>query len=355
MARSPKCMELMMLIKRMKAAVSLSLCAVCILSAFSVAAAAAEISDTGIHARDPYVLEYHGVYYMYGTGIAEAGYGCVYSKDLKAWSEPVTVFAPDEDFDGVGEWWAPECHYYKGAFYLFASYHSAASDKRGTAVFRADNPLGPFEIISGGHITPKDRDCIDGTLYVDENGQPWMVYVGEWTSNEDGIGDMMAAKLSDDLTAFVSEPILLFRGDAPRERTASITDGPFLYQTKNGRLILLWSYFGKTGYCVQIAYSSNGSIDGKWRQQPSCLYQQTDKHADGGHGMLFTGPDGTLTLAVHSPNFATEGNPTTAIFVPVDDIGDTLVTAEENHIFVRLGYRVYYLMITVLSFLHFDA
>ena len=91
-----------------------------------------------------------------------------------------TVFAPGKDFDGNDEWWAPECHFYQDAFYLFASYHSAASNKRGTAIFRADNPLGPFALITDGHITPKERDCIDGTLYVDEDGQPWMIYVGEW-------------------------------------------------------------------------------------------------------------------------------------------------------------------------------
>ena len=305
--------------------------------------AEADIVDTGIEVRDPYVLEYEGTYYMYGTGLALEGYGCVYSPDLKEWSDPVTVFAPDTDFDGISEWWAPECHFYKGAFYLFASYHSAASDKRGTAVFRADNPLGPFEIISDGHITPKERDCIDGTLYVDEDGQPWMVYVGEWTSNEDGIGDMMAAKLSDDLSSFISDPVLLFRGSDLRKRKSNITDGPSLYKTKNGRLLMLWSNFDMNGYSVQIACSSNGRIDGTWRQQPGALFTKTKRHDDGGHGMLFTAPDGQLTLSLHAPNFASEENPTTALLVPVVDIGDTLVSQESNNILVRLFYRVYYL------------
>ena len=341
--------------RRIKAAAAISMCVLCIMSLFAVAAVAAGINDTGIHARDPFVLEYEGTYYMYGSEIVEEGYGCVYSQDLKEWSEPVTVFAPDEDFDGIGEWWAPECHYYKGAFYLFASYHSAASDKRGTAIFRADNPLGPFEVISGGHITPKDRDCIDGTLYIDEEGQPWMIYVGEWTSNDDGIGDMMAAKMSDDLTELITEPILLFRGDSVRERASNITDGPFLYRTKNGRLIMIWSYFAKTGYCVQVAYSSNGRIDGKWIQQPGCLYEKTDKHADGGHGMFFTAPDGTLTMAIHSPNFAEEDNPITAVFVPVTDIGDTVITMEDDNLFVRTRYWIYYLIMTVVNYLSFGA
>ena len=309
----------------------------------AVSAVAIAFTDTGVRVRDPWVLEHEGTYYLYGTGLAWNGYGCVYSTDLQNWSDPVKVYAPEGACDGENDWWAPECHYYQGNFYLFATYRSAASGKRGVAIFRSADPLGPFEIITDGHITPKDRDAIDGTLYVDEDGQPWMVYVGEWTSNEDGVGDMMAAKLSGDLTEFVSDPILLFRATDPRWANGGVTDGPFLYKTKTGRLLMLWSNTDNKGYCVGIASSSNGKVDGKWRQQPWELYKATDENADGGHGMLFTAPDGTLLLSVHSPNVATEDNPTTAVFVPVSDIGTTLVTREKDNLFVRLFYRLYYL------------
>ena len=329
-----------------KITVVLVLCAVCMFSVpFGAVALPAKITDTGVQVRDPYILEYDGVYYMYGSHLVKDGYGCVYSTDLNTWSEPVKVYAPEGKCDGFEDWWAPECHFYEDAFYLFASYRSASSGKHGTAVFRASDPLGPFEIISDGHVTPKDHDSIDGTLYVDDSGQPWMVYVDEWTTGEGGIGNMMAAKLSDDLTAFVSEPILLFRATEGRHGAAFVTDGPFLYRTKNGRLLMLWSNFDKNGYCVLVAFSSNGEVDGTWRQQPGTLYTKTKRHADGGHGMLFTMPDGALTLSIHSPNYSSEDDPTTAVFVPVDDIGDTLVLKEKDNIFVRVFYRCYFAMI----------
>ena len=326
-------------------------CALCMTAAFSACAEPAlaagtaktgDAVDTGVRVRDPFVLEYGGVYYMYGTGLQWDGYGCVYSEDLKTWSDPVRVYAPEGSCDGEGDWWAPECHYYKGGFYLFATYHSAATGKRGVGIFRAEDPLGPFEIVSDGHVTPKERDSIDGTLYVDEDGQPWMIYVGEWTSNEDGIGDMMAAKLSDDLTSFVSEPILLFRATDPGRGNRKVTDGPFLYKTENGRLTMIWSNMNDNGYCVNVAFSSNGRPDGKWRHRPTPLYEKTSGRADGGHGMLFTAPDGALTLSIHSPNESTETDPTTAVFLPVEDIGDTLVPASENSIFTRTLYRIYF-------------
>ncbi len=322
--------------KKLLTAAALALCGVCAISVSSCTRAPAALTaDTCVQVRDPFVLEHEGVYYMYGTGLAWDGYGCVTSKDLQVWSEPVKVYEPEGDCDGEGDWWAPECHYYNGSFYLFATYRSAATGKRGVGIFRSADPLGPFELITGGHVTPKEHDAIDGTLYVDEEGQPWMVYVGEWTSNEDGVGDMMAAKLSEDLTAFVSEPIRLFRA-ADGRGYGNITDGPFLYRTAKGRLIMLWSNFNSKDYCVCVAYSDNGKIDGTWRQQPGALYEQTKNRPDGGHGMLFTAPDGTLTLSMHSPNVDSETDPTTAVFVPVADIGNTLILKCEDSLFVRL-------------------
>ena len=336
--------------KAFKTSLVLTLCITFLLSmSFGVVASSSGIVDTGVRARDPYVLEYDGTYYMYGTNLAWDGYGCVYSTDLKNWSDPVKVYETEGSCDGVNDWWAPECHYYEGSFYLFATYRSEATGRRGVGIFRASDPLGPFENISSGQITPKDRDSIDGTLYVDEIGQPWMVYVDEWTSNEDGIGRMMAAKLSDDLSTFVSEPITLFKATEGRRGNGFITDGPFLYKTKSGRLIMLWSNFNNDYYCVQIAYSSNGKIDGKWRHQPYALYEKTKTHADGGHGMLFTAPDGTLTLSIHSPNFESEETLTTAIFVPVVDIGDTLVAKEQDNILVRLFYCFYYSIMNLVN------
>ena len=338
-----------------KVAAVLVLCAFCNTAVPFVFASATEIIDTEVRVRDPFVLEYEDFYYMYGTGLLWDGYGCVCSADLKTWSAPVRVYTPQGVCDGEGDWWAPECHYYRGAFYLFATYRSAATGKRGVAIFRASDPLGPFEIITDGHVTPKDSDAIDGTLYVDEDGQPWMVYVAEWTSSEDRIGDMMAAKLSDDLTTFISAPIRLFRATDGGRKCGGVTDGPFIYRTKNGRLLMLWSNIDDGSYCVKIAYSSNGRVDGSWRQQPGHLYTGTKEHADGGHGMLFTAPDGTLTLAIHSPNFESESSQTTAVFVPVDDIGDTLVTRDENNLFVRLFYRVYFSLMTMVNWFESPA
>lgn len=308
-----------------------------------------------IRIRDPFVLVYDGKYYMYGTCLSNGqGYGCVVSEDLENWSNPVQIYSPPEGFDGFADYWAPECHYYEGSFYLFATYKSAQSGKRGTAIFKSASPLGPFELWSNGHVTPTERDCIDGTLYVDESGQPWMVYVNEWTSNPDGMGEMAAAKLSDDLREFVSEPVMLFRSNKHIWTNGGVTDGPFIYRTEKGRLVMLWSNSARSGgYAVGMAVSDSGEVDGNWIHHPEAFYCKSDEYPlDGGHPMLFTTLDGQLMMAIHSPNSSSENTHETAVFLPVEDAGDFLEIDGEDSIISAvesLIYKIYHAVMSLFS------
>lgn len=300
-----------------------------------------------LHVRDPYILTYDGKYYMYGTCLSNGnGYGCSVSENLDDWSNPIQVYTPAEGSDEIADFWAPECHYYEGSFYLFATYRSGKSGKRGTAIFKSSSPLGPFEMITDGHATPKEIDCIDGTLFIDDDGQPWMVYVNEWTSSPDEVGEMAAAKLSDDLTRFISEPIVLFRARKHIWTTGSVTDGPCLYKTENGRLIMLWSNLDKnSGYAVGMAASDNGKIDGNWIHYPAPFCNRNSKYeSDGGHPMLFRTFEGQLMMSIHSPNSSSEERFETAAFYPIDDNGNTL-SIRNNSVFdsiINAVYEVYY-------------
>ena len=55
--------------------------------------------------------------------------------------------------------------------------------------------------------------------------------------------------------------------------------------------------------------------------------------------VLFAAPDRTLTLPVRSPSFDSKNNHATAVFVPVADIGNTLILKRENSVFARLFKR----------------
>lgn len=272
--------------------------------------------------RDPCVVVEDGVYYAYGTG-----WHC-FENDSGSLAGPfrdlgVCVEIPA---DADTNFWAPEVHRYLGKYYMFTTYKSKSTGHRGCSIFVSDKPEGPFREITDGHATPPDWDSIDGTFYVDEDGQPWMIFVHEWTSTDDGCGRMAAAKLSDDLTRFVSEPVELFRADDPAWAANKVTDGCWMYRCSTGELLMLWSNWDSAGYCVGIARSDNGRVDGKWSQDKALLYSKAmTGQYDGGHGMLFTDTDGQMYLSIHSPNSATDTRKEVPVFIPVKERDGTLV------------------------------
>ena len=92
----------------------------------------------------------------------------------------------------------PEVYAHQGAFYMFASFKHP-SVCRGTAILRAESPLGPFRPHSAGCVTPKDWECLDGTLCISREGKPFMVFCHEWV--QAGGGEVCAIALTDDLSA----------------------------------------------------------------------------------------------------------------------------------------------------------
>lgn len=268
------------------------------------------LQTSDIHLRDPFVLpvEAERQYYLYGTTGAHAwtesaaGFDYHTSPDLERWQGPFPAFRPPAGFWADRNFWAPEVHVYRGACYLFASF-KAEGVRRGTQILAADSPQGPFVPISDGPVTPREWECLDGTLFVDAHGGPWMVFCHEWV--QVGDGEICALRLSDDLASASEEPRLLFRAsEAPwaqpissKGRHGYVTDGPWLHRLASGALILLWSSFGAGGYTIGQARSASGDISGPWQQLPEPLCA-----GDGGHCMVFRAFDGGLWLAFHRPN-----------------------------------------------------
>ena len=270
--------------------------------------------------RDPCIVIVDGVYYAYGTG-----WVCYKntSGHLDGAWEFVGKVAENPPTDLGTDHWAPEVHVYNGAYYMFTTYISTDIGHHGCTILRSESPEGPFVEITNGVITPRDWDAIDGTLYVDPDGQPWMVFVREWVSAPNNVGTFAAAKLSEDLTHFISEPFELFSADEPhwnKNVGLSITDGCWLYTTAEGKLLCLWSNFNADGYVVAIAESSNGRLDGQWSHQTNLLYCKAYTGVyDGGHGMIFTDTDGQKYLSFHSPNAAVGSRLEKPVFIPLTE------------------------------------
>jgi arabinan endo-1,5-alpha-L-arabinosidase len=287
------------------------------------------LTNTEIHIRDPFVLPVASeqTYYLYGTVGAEAWTPSASridyytSRNLQSWEGPFPAFRPPAGFWADRNFWAPEVHVYKGRCYLFATF-KAEGVCRGTQILAADSPQGPFLPISAVPVTPRDWECLDGTLFVDADDQPWIVFCHEWV--QVGDGEICALRLSDDLTSAVGEPHLLFHAsEAPwaeelrsKGRRGYVTDGPFLHRLANGELLMLWSSFRAGSYTVGVARSASGDISGAWQQDPQPLYE-----GDGGHCMVFRAFDGQLWLTFHRPNASPDERPH---FVPLRENGSSL-------------------------------
>lgn len=269
------------------------------------------MKTSDIQIRDPYILPLPDErrYLLFGSTDKDIwsgpgiGFDCYESRDLENWAGPIPAFRPPESFWSNTQFWAPECHSWQGRYYLFASF-ARDGRQRGTQILVADKPAGPYRLHSDGPVTPRDWECLDGTLFVDDAGKPWMVFCHEWVQVEDG--EMCAIPLTTDLRAAAGEPKLLFRASAAKwakpfedrgRRKNCVTDGPFLHHLCDGRLLMLWSTVGYEGYAMGYAVSDSGSVLGPWRQSEAPIYGR-----DGGHGMLFRDFDNRLWMTLHHPN-----------------------------------------------------
>ena len=147
--------------------------------------------------------------------------------------------------------------------------------RRGTQVFVADSPDGPFEPFKNGPHTPENWMALDGTLWI-EDYQPWMIFCHEWQQVRNGTIELV--ELKEDLSDVAGKP-----------------------KTKEGGLLMIWSSFGEKGYAIGIAEAMNGEVTGPWIQQEKLLFAE-----NGGHGMTFKTFEGKLMLVLHQPNTSPE-------------------------------------------------
>jgi len=285
-----------------------------------------------IQIRDPFVVVEGHTYYLFGStdkdiwhsdGVGFDVYRAV--GQFREFDGPFPAFRPPAGFWSTKNFWAPEVYAYSGAYCMFATFLPIRG-RRGTAVLRSESIMGPYLPWSDGPVTPADWECLDGTLYVDDAG-PWMIFCHEWT--QVGDGQICAIRLAEDLSRAVDEPRILFSASsapwaAPLKGRAPgsyVTDGPYVVRHRSGKLLIVWSSFGASGdYCIGVASSPHG-LDGPWTQCERPLFE-----SDGGHGMIFSTPDGRLHLAIHSPNKTPHELP---VFLPVYETDDGLETTGE--------------------------
>jgi Glycosyl hydrolases family 43 len=265
-----------------------------------------------IRLSDPFILadKKTGMYYMTGTG------GMLWkSNDLEKWTGPYKVAQTDStSWMGPGPMiWAAELHEYKNRYYYFATFTNRnvkidtvkgnAIERRACHILVSDRPEGPYMPMKDSVYLPPGKPTLDATLWIDKDEKPYMVYCWEWLQNWNGTIEKI--ELKPDLSGSIGEGKILFRaGDSPwskekdeqgNERPHRVTDGPFLFTTKTGKLGMLWTSWIYDVYTQGVAYSESGTLDGPWIQQAAPITPPNF-----GHGMLFTSFEGKLLMLLHS-------------------------------------------------------
>ncbi len=274
-----------------------------------------------INIRDPFILYENGKYYLYGTrargfGRRTGGFDVYISEDLENWSDPSECFDSEKHGLNSDANWAPEVHKYNGKYYMFATF-TQENGLRGTYSLCSDSPTGPFVPHSDGALTPHEWECLDGTLYIDEEGAPYLIFCHEHTQIIDGT--ICFARLNDDLTALEGEVVTLFCASSYDRVDATggghyVTDGPFIYRSKTGEIFMIWSSFTKGNYAEFVLKFNDGKLGLEFEHMSPLLEN------DGGHGMIFS--DGKNTyFTYHTPNKSLLERPELRIVV---DNGDLL-------------------------------
>lgn len=277
------------------------------------------IPQESIRVRDPFITvdRKQGLYYLVTKGNTK---GCVSltayeSRDLEMWREVGNVYNGDKGWmKGVNpdtdHWWAPDTYLYRGRYYTIVT---LTNQKEGCVNFctllrGGRKPADRYENVCADgkpvSLTPDGQQCLDGSLFVDDDGQPWLVYSLEWNGAEvqNGVGETWAVRMSKKLKKRKGEPVRLFRAsdsqwNKRKEEHNLVVDAPFLWKDgRTGQLVCYWSSFMDGVYAVGRAVSKTGKVEGPW------VHDEKPVYVNGGHQMLFRDLEGRLRMSLHHNN-----------------------------------------------------
>ena len=249
------------------------------------------IGQGGNASGDVTVILEDGKYYMFCTGG-----GAWISDDMLNWTFQRVERVPV----------APHVVKYNGSFYMCGN---------DGPVFKADNPLGPYESLGEWKNTPDVaggwNGAFDVDIFIDDDNKPYLYYPGR------GVSGIYVVELDpDDLSTFAGPVKHLFRfnGDHIWERYGEMNEypdvawveGPWM-QKHNGTYYLQYSASGTQWKTYAEGYYTARSPMGPFTYAPNNpLLRKTEGLVTGpAHGSIVEGPDGQLwqfyTIVLSNP------------------------------------------------------
>lgn len=231
---------------------------------------------------DPSIVRVEEDYYMVNSSFIF--FPCIpisHSRDLVHWeiigyaiTDP--AWAKLDGLEGGRGYWAPDISYYKGRYYICATYrlNDTGTVYRKQMVVSSDRPEGPYS-----EPVFLDEDGIDPSIFTDDDGRRYMLL------NRGA----RIFEISEDATRQIGEASLLFYGDHKRA-----PEGPHLLK-KDG-YYYLFEAEGGTGMGHRVTVSRSKELFGIYEPCPyNPILRQMDETAPiqrCGHGKPVQTPDG---------------------------------------------------------------
>ena len=246
---------------------------------------------------DPFILYENGTYYAYGTN-SRVGITVATSTDLVHWkmdqgrSKDGLALHMDDSF-GKKFFWAPEVYRVDGRYVM---YYSAETH---VCAATADSPLGPFRQAEKKPIL--ERGGIDNSLFIDDDGRAWMVYVHFDKGNVIWLTEME----KDGLHAKPGTARMVLRAEKGWEimnPRCSVTEGPFIVKI-GGTYVLTYSAndYRDRDYAVGVATAR--SLEGPWTKYAgNPILRRRFGLVGVGHHSLFKDADGKWRIVFHAHN-----------------------------------------------------
>lgn len=237
---------------------------------------------------DPFILLYNGTYYAYGTH-SDEGIEVYTSDDLLTWK--YNGWALNREDSYADRWfWAPEVYAVNGKFYMYYS-----ADEH-ICVAIANSPVGPF-VQNKQEPMIADEKCIDSSLFIDDDGTPYLSFVRFNDGN-----NVWIAELEKDFVTINKETMhpCIHVSQKWEEVWPRVNEGSFILK-HNGIYYMTYSANSYESPLYGVGCATTTELMGNWtKYDENPLLQKPGELIGVGHSAMFTDKAGKMRIVYHA-------------------------------------------------------
>ncbi len=186
------------------------------------------------------------------------GWQCFSTKDMKNWTDHGRILE-DTSFSwcNKNDAWASQCIERNGKYYFYFTTTNKSGGGRAIGVAVADSPEGPYRDPNGKPLCGPNWDYIDPTVFIDDDGQAWLMF---------GNPKCYYVKLKEDMVTLdgqIKNFDMNKNAFGSGKNGSAYGEGPWI--TKHGdKYYLVYAGFHGSDGGESICYSYGPTVTGPW-------------------------------------------------------------------------------------------